>query len=198
LMSANLSANYLRAIWWGQLHTAAQSERSFHWMDSGIPLVSFSDVWLRANVEEERWVMMEETEITEREKFWTEISRKPCCPKSRVAKFDGHDIASAWKMDLALGNGCFTGWNNFWRPISRTHWRELEMGLRNDESMEFSTIAREDESWFSCHYESTNSDAKSPADIPPKTKTILVRWKGMEIMIFIGTKLLVLQVLPRG
>jgi hypothetical protein len=70
--------------------------------------------------------------------------------------------------------------------------------LRNDEFTRFSNFARGDESWFPCHYESTQCDAKSPDDMPPETKITLVRKKGIATRIFTGMKLLVLQVLPRG
>jgi histone-lysine N-methyltransferase SETMAR len=70
--------------------------------------------------------------------------------------------------------------------------------LKNDECAGFSHVTTGDESWFSYRYQSTHCYAKSRVDVPPRTKTTIGTKKAMVTIFFTATKLLVLDVLPRG
>jgi hypothetical protein len=69
--------------------------------------------------------------------------------------------------------------------------------LKNGESTEFSRVVIGDESWFSYHYQSTHCYAKSCDEEPSTTKITIAAKRAMVIIFFTGTKLLVLDVLPR-
>jgi hypothetical protein len=69
--------------------------------------------------------------------------------------------------------------------------------LTNDESAGFQHIAPGDESCFSYHYYSTHCYAKFRADVSPRRKTTIATIRGMVTIFFTGTKLLIIDVLPR-
>jgi hypothetical protein len=69
--------------------------------------------------------------------------------------------------------------------------------LRNDESAEYSQVTRAEESWFSCHDQSTYCYLKSRAGVPPTIKTIIATKRALVALFFTGTKLLALSLIPR-
>jgi hypothetical protein len=69
--------------------------------------------------------------------------------------------------------------------------------LRYDESARFSHVTIGDESWFLYRYQFTHYSAKSRMEVPPRTKITDTTKRVLAVIFFTGTKLLVLNVLPR-
>jgi hypothetical protein len=68
--------------------------------------------------------------------------------------------------------------------------------LRNNESAVFSQVTRTQESWFSCHYQSTCCYVKFCAAVPRRTKTTIAAKRALITICFTGPKLLDLNIIP--